>query len=365
MKILIDARLFGPEHAGNGRYTMNLVQELAKVDRENKYTIFLRKKYFQDLKLPKNWEKVLADFKHYSIAEQMKLPFLIKKYNPDITHFPHFNVPLFYFGKYITTVHDMIMHKHKGGEATTLPAPFYQIRRLGYNLSFQKAVGGTKVIVPTNAVKKELVKYYKMESKKVIPIYEGLDSRIKQEKFTTKIPGDYFVYTGSAYPHKNLERLLRAFVEINKTTKVILAISSSRNVFTKRLEKLIQELKAESFVKLLGFVPDEKIGSLYQKSKGFVFPTLSEGFGLPPMEAISSGTISLVSDIPVLKEVYKKSVIYFDPYDIFSIKNALEHVLAMSTSDRKSLMTKSQSFIKKYSWRKMAEETLKVYESLK
>ncbi len=173
MKILIDARLYGPENTGNGRYIMNLINELAKLDAKNSYIIFLRKKYFNELSLPSNWTKVLADFKHYSFEEQFKLPFLIAKYKPNIVHFPHLNVPILYFGKYIVTIHDLIMHKFTGGSATTRKFPVYQIWRLGYHISFIKAVyGSVKIIVPSNTVKDEVVNYYKIDPKKVGVTYE-------------------------------------------------------------------------------------------------------------------------------------------------------------------------------------------------
>lgn len=174
MRILIDARLYGPEHTGNGRYTTNLATELVKLDKKNNYIIFLRKKYFDSLNLPSNWKKALADFKHYTFGEQFKLPFLINKYHPDIVHFPHFNVPLFYFKKFIVTIHDLTMHKFKSDAATTRHFPVYQIWRFGYMLSFAKAVyGSIKIIVPSNAVKDELVNMYKINKNKVEVTYEG------------------------------------------------------------------------------------------------------------------------------------------------------------------------------------------------
>lgn len=173
MKILIDARLYGSKNTGNGRYTENLVENLSKIDPENNYIILLRKDDFISLKLPSNWQKVLADFKHYTFEEQLKLPFLISKYKPDIVHFPHINVPILYFGKYIVTIHDLIMHKFKGGEATTRPFPLYQIWRLGYYLAFAKAVyGSVKIIVPSITVKNEVISYYKVSQGKIEVTYE-------------------------------------------------------------------------------------------------------------------------------------------------------------------------------------------------
>lgn len=178
--------------------------------------------------------------------------------------------------------------------------------------------------------------------------------------------GDYFVYTGNAYPHKNLPRLVNAIVLLNKSRKQIikLKISSSRGIFTERLEKIIKDRNAEKYVELLGYIPDDKIQDLYKKSLAFVFPTLSEGFGLPPKEAIEAGTFAIISDIPVLKEVYEDSVYYFDPDDIQSIVHAMETVLKMNQKERLEKIAYAQKFLKRYSWTKMAEETLKIYESV-
>ncbi|MEK7168874.1 MAG: glycosyltransferase family 1 protein [Patescibacteria group bacterium] len=178
--------------------------------------------------------------------------------------------------------------------------------------------------------------------------------------------GDYFVYTGNAYPHKNLPRLVEAMVLINKDREqtIKLKTSSSRGVFIERLERIIKERGAEKYVDLLGYVSDAEIPKLYKNSISFVFATLSEGFGLPPKEAIESGTFAIISNIPVLKEVYKNSVIYFDPYNIQSIVEAMETVLKMNEKKRLEKIAYAQKFLKRYSWTKMAKETLKVYESV-
>jgi len=175
---------------------------------------------------------------------------------------------------------------------------------------------------------------------------------------------NYFVYTGNAYPHKNLERLIDAIILLNKKHDAQLKISSSRGIFTSRLEKIIKNKNAQKYVQLLGYVSDDKIVELYENSIAFVFPTLSEGFGLPPKEAIESGTLAVISDIPVLKEVYKNTVDYFDPLNTKSIADAMEKVLKMSESERQKRIKYAQEFLKRYSWFKMAKETLKIYESV-
>jgi glycosyltransferase involved in cell wall biosynthesis len=159
------------------------------------------------------------------------------------------------------------------------------------------------IIVPSFAIKKELEKMYRGVSEKINVTYEGLDEKISTEK-GIRINSPYFVYTGNAYPHKNLKRLIQAVVHLNnsRSKKVYLVIASARNVFTSRVESIIRQLKAGDFVKLLGFVPDNELGSLYKNSLGFVFPSLSEGFGLPGLEAMNAGTILLASEIQVLKK---------------------------------------------------------------
>lgn len=177
---------------------------------------------------------------------------------------------------------------------------------------------------------------------------------------------DYFVYIGNAYPHKNLPRLVEAMVLLNSDRKQIvkLKISSSRGIFTDRLEKIIIDKKAEKYVELLGYVSDNDLSSLCKNSLSFVFATLSEGFGLPPKEAIESGTFAIISDIPVLKEVYKDSVLYFNPLDISSIVNTMKEIINMTGKERQEKIKYAQKFLKKYSWHQMAEETLKVYKSV-
>lgn len=174
----------------------------------------------------------------------------------------------------------------------------------------------------------------------------------------------YFIYTGNAYPHKNLNRLIEAVVLLNKLQgkPVILKIASSRSIFTTRLEAVVCKLSAESCIQLLGFVPDEKLTELYKNSVGFVFPSLSEGFGLPGIEAMEAGTLVLCSDIPVFKEIYKDAAMYFDPLDITSIEQSMKNAMEMPQETRKEKITFAKKFVKRYSWQKMAKQTLQVYK---
>lgn len=373
MKILIDARLYGLENAGLGRYIINLVSELSKLDFQNEYVVLLRKKYFDELPLPKNWQKVLADFRHYGLAEQIKIPKIIRDIKPDITHFPHFNTPLFFSSNYVVTIHDMLMHKFKGLSATTLPFPIYFFKQVIYRNIFRHAVlKSEKIIVPSQTVKNELSNFYHLDNNKIKVVYEGFDEKIDFKNDSSEVlskynlSGDYFIYAGNAYPHKNLERLVNAIVALNKNTnhKAVLAISSSRNVFTNRLQKVIKNLNADPYVRLLGFVPDSELGTLYKNSKAFVFPSLSEGFGLPGLEAMNCKTLVLASDIPVFREVYGDNAVYFNPLDFSALENGMKQVLEMDNNTIVERKNKAYEFAKKYSWTKMAKEMLAVYNEV-
>lgn len=370
MKILIDARLYGLENAGLGRYVMSLVDRLSDQDKKNSYTILLRKKYFNQLSFPANWKKVSADYRHYTIAEQIRLPLTILKEKPDLIHFPHFNVPVICPKPFVVTIHDLLMHEQKGKEATTLTPFIYSIKRYFYRYVFDNAVRkAVRIIVPSETVKKEVVGFYNVPETKVVVTYEGVEE-INEENFSDKVlkkynvQKPYFIYAGNAYPHKNLNRLVEAANLLNKKgeKKANFVFVTSRNVFGRRLKRKIREKKAGDYAKVLGYLPDADLFSLYRYSTAFVFPSLSEGFGLPGLEAIRSGTLCLASNIGIFKEVYKDKVIYFEPLKVNSIVEAMKKILEMEDEERQGRVSRGKEFVKIYSWDKMAKQTLEVYE---
>lgn len=175
----------------------------------------------------------------------------------------------------------------------------------------------------------------------------------------------YFIYTGNAYPHNNLNRLVEAVVSLNSDLEepVVLKIASSRSVFTERLSGVVKKLGGEKYVELLGLVSDSELTGLYKNSVALVFTSLSEGFGIPGIEAMEAGTLVLASDIPVFREVYGKAATYFNPLDFSSIESAMRDALNLSGEERSEKVEFGKKFVKRYSWAKMAKETLKLYES--
>lgn len=173
MKIGIDARLIS--ETGVGRYIRNLIKELAAIDAENSYVVFLRKNAFSTFKLPNGrWEKRLADVYWHSFAEQLFMPAIFYHARLDLLHVPYFNVPLLYFGKFIVTIHDLTILHFDTGKATTLPYFIYKMKRLFYYLVLLKAMHWSeKIIAVSHATKQEILDHFDVLPKHIEVIYEG------------------------------------------------------------------------------------------------------------------------------------------------------------------------------------------------
>jgi len=373
MKILIDARFYGQENAGLGRYTTSLIEELAKGDYPADFVVFLRKRHFNELKLPKNWRKVCVDIRHYSFQEQIILPFLITKEKPDLVHFLHFNVPIFYFGSYVVTIHDLLMHQFKGMTTTTLNPVFYFFKRLGYKAVFKKAITGAKIIfVPSKAVAKELSSSFNKSKPKIRVIYEGVN-KIFWDKPKDKInllkkyeiDGKYLLYCGNAYPHKNLDFLLtalKAYSQDKDGEKILLVMVLPRDIFSLKLKKKIEELGLNDQVKILENISDLELSFLMRFSLAYVAPSLSEGFGLPGLEALAAGTVLIAADIPVFREVYDDSALFFKPVKIDSLVCLLKRVAKFSFRQREIWIKRGRERARNYSFEKMANSVYQDYQ---
>jgi len=173
MKIGIDARLI--DETGVGRYIRNLITELGKIDRGNSYVVFLRKKSFDSCSLPNaRWEARLADVRWHSVAEQLFMPAIFSREHLDLLHVPYFNVPLFYFGKFIVTIHDLTILHFDTGKATTLPYVLYKIKRIFYYLILLKALHWSeKIIAVSGNTKREILEHFDVLPEHIDVIYEG------------------------------------------------------------------------------------------------------------------------------------------------------------------------------------------------
>ena len=377
MRIGIDARFIGPEGTGLGVYTQNLVENLQDLDKKNQYIVFLNQSNWELLRLKsENFTKALADVPWYSLSEQIKMPAIFAKENLDLLHIPHFNVPIMYGGKFVVTIHDLI-HKHFKKSATTRNPALFKLKRLAFAKVLNQAIkNSSKIITPSNFVKEDIVKNYKVEESKIIVTYEAAESEYFYQPSTVNCQPstNYLLYVGNAYPHKNLNRMLDAIRLLTLNSKLLalsevegstlkLILVCPRDVFAKRLEQEIKSRNLQKNVELKGYLQATDLKALFQMARAYVFPSLSEGFGIPALNAMAAGVPVVCSQIPTFKEVYAGAALYFDPNNPADIAKKINQVLT-SGKTRSKLIENGFKQAQKYSWHKMAQDTLKVYESV-
>lgn len=376
MRIGLDARLYGLEHAGLGRYVMKLVDNLLKFDKKNDYVLFVNANHAKDFKLQKRVKIVVTNIPIYSFAEQFLLPIIFLREKLDLLHVPHFNAPFLYPRKFVLTVHDLIKNDSKGESTTTRQPWLYLLRRLGYLFLMRIITNRARsIMVPSLYVKHDIVHRLNISSDKVFVTYEAVSGSFKdlslsdQEKHDTlhkyHLNQPFVVYTGSVYPHKNVPLLIDAIEKHNQNREVDLqlALICSRSVFWERLNREIIARGLEDSIKMLGFVDDQEVSKLYSLAIALVHPSRMEGFGLTGLEAMSVGLPVISSNASCLPEIYGDAAIYFDPYKVGELVSALE--LLIKDSDLRSQMS-SRGYLRsrKYSWKKMGLETIAIYKKV-
>lgn len=370
MRIGIDARLIN--ESGIGRYIRNLLENLALIDTTNKYFILLKKKDLSKYNWSRNFENVEADFGWYSATEQIKLPKLLDSLNLDLVHFPHFNVPIFFKGKFLVTIHDLIHQHFAMRRATTLDPLTYKIKQFGYNKVFSHAVKNSqKIIVPSEYVKNQLKDEWGINAGKIVVTHEGVDKKILQikskqsknlqlkilEKINVRRP--YLFYVGNAHPHKNVEGLIKAFRVVKKAKpNLSLVLAGGDHYFWKRIKDHYNDPE----IIYPGYVTDDSLVALFSNAEMFVMPSFEEGFGIPVLESFAIGCPVVCSDIGALKEIGADGAHYFNPKDVDDIALKISEVLE-NEKLKKQLIEKGEKKVKDFSWKKLAEETLKIYNN--
>ena len=362
MRIVIDFRIFGTKPGGLGRYNQEFLNELKKLDKSNHYILLFKEA--PEINLPDNFEIKICDCHWYGIKEQIVLPWVLYQLKPDLVHFPHFNVPILYTGNFVVTIHDLIMTKFPSRKASTLNTAWFKIKYWFYKQVIRNAVKNSKKIIAVSKfTAKDIKEHFKLddtEAKKIEVVYEGVSTDSSSQAEPFNLPQNYFLYIGNAYPHKNLEFLIEVFKEFwQKHPEYYLILVGQKNYFYERLAK---DINCPNII-FTGYMSDDKLDSYYKNAKAYIFPSLYEGFGLPPLEAMSYGLPVLSSDASSLPEILGHSALYFDPKDREDLKKKMFEVI--NDNDlRNNLIRAGYKQIDKYSWRKMSEGILEIYKKL-
>jgi glycosyltransferase involved in cell wall biosynthesis len=290
-KIGIDCRMI--KESGIGRYIENLIVNLNEIDSQDRYFLFVKDKKSFTLNLNSNFELIEADFSWHGWDEQFGFLKLLNSFNLDLFHSPHPNMPYLYSRPFIITIHDLTMLKEKTGRASTYFYPIYFLKWLVFKIMLSIAVHRSlKIITVSNFVKDQIVSVFKIKSNKVDVIYNGVSEsiapvldreKVKKIKNKFRIAKPFLFYVGNAYPHKNLENLILAFELLNQDDQLILFLGGKEDYFYQRLKKDYGNLKNIVFG---GYLTDEEISVLYTSCEAFVYPSISEGFGIQIIEAL-------------------------------------------------------------------------------
>jgi len=266
LKIGIDARMYGARQTGIGNYIKHLIEYLAKLDKENEYTIFLLKSEFEKFKFPaSNFKKQKVSAHWYSWREQFILPFEFKKAKVDLMHFPHFNRPILYPTKNVVTIHDLTPKFFPGHKMNS------PVRKAGFWLTFSQTVKkAKKIIAVSKATKKDIIKYFKISPEKIKVIYEGT------------ITKPFILYVGVWRNHKNMVGLIKAFNTLLRKYQLDyqLVLTGEENLYYPEIRKTWENLGLEKNIIRPGFVSKEELTCLYNEASLCVIPSFYEGFGL-------------------------------------------------------------------------------------
>ncbi|HUA13568.1 MAG TPA: glycosyltransferase family 1 protein [Candidatus Sulfotelmatobacter sp.] len=359
-KIVIDAREL---NTGSGRYVNKLIEHLQKLDKTHKYFLLIKPEDMEGFKPTNpNFMPVSCPHKEFTVSEQTALARQIKSLKPDLVHFAFPQQPALYAGPTVTTIHDLTTLRFSNPDKNQ--AVFKTKQKIYQQLMKRVAKKSVRVIVPSEFVEEDLIDFSGIKKDKVVVTYEAADLIKDEPKVVSELNRrDFILYVGRSFPHKNLERLVKAFGEIQKKRPdLILVLAGKEDGNYKRLKQFVAKARVHN-VFFTGFVNDSELKWLYENTRAYVFPSLSEGFGLPGLEAMAYGAPVVSSSATCLPEIYGGAAKYFDPYDVDDMKNALEDVLSSNTL-RNELIKKGHQRVKKYSWIKMAKETMKVYEDV-
>lgn len=368
MRIAIDARKL--RDYGIGTYVRNLLRELARIDSTTSYSVLCRE---QDCpivsEMGENFHAVKETAGAYSVGEQFAVPLDLRRERADLFHAPHYVLPPLTPCRSVVTIHDCIH----------LRFPQYLPNRIAY--AYAKASLWTathraaKVITVSEASKRDILRYFSIPESRIEVIYNAIDERFWQqptademervrERYQLNAP--FVLYTGNIKPHKNLERLIEAFNLLRQAPDLknvqLLIIGDEISKYA-ALRRTVHRYKLHKHVRFFGFVSDQTLAALYRLADAFVFPSLYEGFGLPPLEAMASGTPVITSNVSSLPEVVGDAALMIDPYDPTAIADAMGRVLTDATL-RSDLRARGLERARSFSWERSIRRVREIYDEV-
>ncbi len=366
MHIAIDARAF--YWTGVGRYIRNILQEFQKNPHGHRFTILAPEGREGDIRkeLGDSFTYVGVEPSYYSLKEQTRFLLQLNRLEVDLVHFMHFNVPYFYQRPYVVTIHDITRFIFPGQKRQSI------LQQLAYEAVFAHALSRAKhVIAVSNTTKQDIHHLPFAHTAPITTIYEGVDPEFMQpiallnrQKVRLLIGTDrpFFLFVGVWMSHKNLVRLLDAYLIVRKQfPDAALVITGNPVPGYSNLIQHVQRHKLENDVIFPGFVPHPLLPALYAESSALIFPSLYEGFGLPPLEAMLCGAPVVASNVSSIPELLGDMAEYVNPESVSDIARGMVSILQYP-EHAKQRATKAQKHACSYRWEDAAREHILVYE---
>lgn len=359
-RIVIDVRQSG---TSTGRYHDKLVEYLHRLKPGYDIVLIAHHNRLEYLRATAPGFKVVSTkFREFSFGEQLGFYFQIKRLKADLVHFGMIQQPILYTGKTVTSMLDLTPLNFKNPEINSL---IYAIRQRIFGAVVRRvAKKSLAVLCISDYVKKEIVDYTGISADKISLTYNAAD-HINEPSVAIKslIGKSFIMYVGRPQPHKNLTRLIEAFGIINKShPDIFLVLAGKKDSLYKIHEEFVLDKGIKNVV-FTDFVSEGELRWLYENTLCYVFPSLSEGFGLPGLEAMAHGAPVASSNATCLPEVYGDAAAYFNPLDIKHIAVVIQDIVDNSVYANK-LRTRGEKRVACFSWEKMAKETLSVYRDV-
>ncbi len=367
MRIAIDARKL--HDYGIGTYVRNILRELAQNDGGHTYVLLCRASDAEGIQAQSpRFETLVEAAGNYSIREQVTIPVDLWRAHVDLFHAPHYVVSPLTPKPYVVTIHDCI-HLRFPQYLPNRAAHVYA--RAMMTLAARRA---TKILTVSHASKEDILHFLGVPADKVEVIYNGLDQRLAAAPTPSEIErvrdrymltSPFILYTGNIKPHKNVDRLIEAYAILRQRGHAdvkLLIIGEEISRFP-NLRRLVHRHQLHGHVRFFGFVPDATLSVLYRLASVFVFPSLYEGFGLPPLEAMASGVPVVTSNVSSLPEVVGDAALLIDPLDPAALAAAMGRVLD-EPALRADLVRRGYERAQTFSWKRSVDRLRQVYTEL-
>jgi len=359
-RLVIDARESG---TSTGRYVDKLIQYLHQLKPEFEVIILTKSHRLQFMRdVAPNFQVVKSDFKEFSFAEQLGFNKQLKSLKANLVHFTMPQQPVLYKGKKVTTIHDLTTTRFRNPDKNQF---IFLIKQLVFKWVLKRvARKSSAVIVPSTYVKNDVAKYARIKRNKIYVTYEAAERIRDYPRLVQGLsPRAFILYVGRPLPHKNLRRLMEAYSIIRNTRDGFkLALVGDGDRLYKRHQAWAKKEHIEGLV-FTGKVSEGQLRWLYENTLAFVFPSLSEGFGLPGLEAMAHGAPVVSSNATALPEIYGGAAEYFNPDKIHEMFESISNV-AGNPKRAHQLRQLGNLQVKKYSWERMARQTLEIYSNL-